>query len=47
VVWRDAAFVGVTLHERALLTAPQTPEDRRYAALRTRLLAKPGARRSA
>ncbi len=47
VVWRDAAIVGVTLHERALLSAPQTPEDRRYAALRTRLLAKPGARRSA
>ncbi len=47
VVWRDAAFVGVTLHERALLSAPATAQDRRYAALRARLMAKPGARRTA
>lgn len=47
VVWRDAAFVGVTLHERALLSAPVTAEDRRYAALRARLVSKAGARRLA
>jgi hypothetical protein len=47
VVWRDTAFVGVTLHERALLSAPATAEDRRYASLRERLVSKAGARRTA
>jgi len=44
VVWRDDAFVGVTLSSLGNLTHPSTPEARRLAALRARLTAKSGAR---
>jgi hypothetical protein len=44
VVWRDDAFVGVTLSSLGNITHPSTPEARRLAALRARLTAKSGAR---
>jgi hypothetical protein len=44
VVWRDDTFVGVTLQEAGDLSAPQTPEQRRFAEIRTRLTSRPNAR---
>jgi hypothetical protein len=40
VIWRDAAFVGVSLHDRGDLTAPVSPTDKAFADLRLRLLAR-------
>jgi hypothetical protein len=42
VVWRDSTFVGVTFSESGRLTAPRTPEEIRFAELRTRLTSKGG-----
>jgi hypothetical protein len=42
VVWRDSTFVGITFSESFSLAAPKTPEQIRFAALRTRLTSKPG-----
>lgn len=44
VVWRDAAFVGVTLASLGNLAQASTPEQRRFAALRARMIAKSGPR---
>ena len=42
VVWRDRTFVGVTFSESRHLAAPKTPEEIRFAALRSRLTSKGG-----
>jgi hypothetical protein len=44
VVWRDQTFVGVTLSERCDLAHPTTPEQTRFAELRTRLTSRTGSR---
>jgi hypothetical protein len=44
VVWRDTSFVGVTFLESERLDAPQTPEQIKFADIRTRLTSKAGAR---
>jgi hypothetical protein len=44
VVWRDDAFVGVTLHDCANLAAPRSPFERRLAEIRTKLTSKSAAR---
>jgi hypothetical protein len=44
VVWRDDAFVGVTLHDSVMLSASKSPQHRRFADLRARLTAKTGLR---
>ena len=40
VVWRDAAFVGVTLHEGRSLDCAIRPEDQPFAEIRERLTAR-------
>jgi hypothetical protein len=40
VVWRDRTFVGVTFSESCCLVAPKTPEQVKFAELRTRLTSK-------
>ena len=40
VVWRDAAFVGVTLHETRNLTLEPRAEDQPFVAIRERLTAR-------
>jgi len=44
VVWRDQTFVGVTFSETCDLTHPRTPEQTRFAELRTRLTSRTGSR---
>ncbi len=40
VVWRDAAFVGVTLHEGRSLNGAVRPEDQALVEIRERLTAR-------
>jgi hypothetical protein len=44
VVWRDDAFVGVTLHDPRRLDDARTAEDRTLADIRRRLLGRTGGR---
>jgi hypothetical protein len=44
VVWRDDAFVGVTLHDPRSLDEARTAEDRAFADIRHRLIGRGGGR---
>ncbi len=46
VVWRDAAFLGVTLQNTRLLSPTAGLQDRRLLEVRARLTAKPSGRSS-
>jgi hypothetical protein len=42
VVWRDRTFVGVTFSQSGRLDKPKSPDEIRFAELRTRLTSKGG-----
>jgi hypothetical protein len=44
VVWRDATFVGVTLHDTRNVLQSPTPDDLHLNAVRLRFTSKPAAR---